>query len=247
MAHKDREESEASCAAEETSEEEPAEDDPTVPVLKARSPEGDETKQKKDHKERERGGKDKGHHKEKERASKKEKGDRKEKERGRADKERRADGEVRRQKEHRAREKERRGKDDRGKEGDRAPRPTGSDRGAHRERKARPRDESTAHSRGPRGDGSARPVTPPRTPQASGKTKCGICGQTATAHGSGQEQHRRSNLLCLSWQYWGRLDKESRKDPHAWQHCQERAGRAQRKYMGWDSEEEVVVEDEHSA
>ena len=55
------------------------------------------------------------------------------------------------------------------------------------------------------------------------------------------------DLLCLSWQYWGRLDKESRKDPHAWQHCQERAGRAQRKYLGWDSEEEVVVEDEHSA
>ena len=95
--------------------------------------------------------------------------------------------------------------------------------------------------------GARRPKTPPRGPPShasSGREKCSVCGQMVTNRRSGQEQHRKSNLLCLTWQAWQQLGEEAKQQPHAWQSCERRAGKQQRKYMNWSSENEAEpVED----
>ena len=141
------------------------------------------------------------------------------------------------EKEHKGRSKEKHSKKDR--KEDEAER---RGRSAEKRRGEKPPAETR---KGDHRAGKGKPQSTkgkPRGSSAGSRVKCDICHQWTTGHASGQQQHKGSNLLRLTWQAWNALAPESRLQKGACASCEKRAAAAQRRHMRWDEYEDVVVD-----
>lgn len=103
--------------------------------------------------------------------------------------------------------------------------------------KAEEREEKPAGKGRKDSKGKGKVARPPS------RVRCKICHQMVTSHESGQHQHRKSNLTCLTWAAWSALSGEEQGRSHAWDRCTAQALEQQKAFMGWDSDHENVAKE----